>query len=148
MVSLTFFILAEASKTENTSPPMTIGYVMPLSMGFACSATRVLNMTAQQMPHIMARGTTGVPCDGHHRLKRHAIKASNYEYRTWFPWLLASTDPMIIFLAPYSKWSDWPRMVQRQRQYAPTIIAYLPYESFVMSTHFSDELWYAEAFTL
>ncbi len=65
-------------------------------------------------------------------------KHSSSDYDKWFQRLLKASEPMIIFVAPKSKWFDF---VKERRTHAPTIVAQLPFEDSVMSTTFSKEFW-------
>lgn len=60
------------------------------------------------------------------------------EYKKWMIGLFQTSDPMIIFLEPQSKWFD---VVTELRQHAPTIIVQMKFDDLVMSTTFTNEFW-------
>ena len=65
-------------------------------------------------------------------------KHSTGSYESCFPRLLQTSDPMIIFVEPGSKWIDF---VKTRRQHAPTILVGRKFSDMVMSTTFSDKFW-------
>ena len=60
------------------------------------------------------------------------------QYENWFKRILRSSEPMIIFVEPGSRWGDF---VKEQRTHAPTIVAQLAFEELVMSTTFTENFW-------
>ncbi len=52
--------------------------------------------------------------------------------------LFQTSDPIIIFLEPKSKWYD---IVQELRQHAPTLVVPLKFDDLVMSTTFTKQFW-------
>jgi len=65
-------------------------------------------------------------------------KHSVEKYENWFQRILRTSEPMIIFVEPGSKWFEF---VKKQRKHAPTIVAQLPFEELVMSTTFTEDFW-------
>eukprot|EP00558_Chaetoceros_sp_UNC1202_P000298 CAMPEP_0197260546 /NCGR_PEP_ID=MMETSP1429-20130617/84088_1 /TAXON_ID=49237 /ORGANISM="Chaetoceros sp., Strain UNC1202" /LENGTH=221 /DNA_ID=CAMNT_0042724789 /DNA_START=142 /DNA_END=807 /DNA_ORIENTATION=+ len=59
-------------------------------------------------------------------------------YKAWFQNLLRTSDAMIIFVEPGSKWYDW---VKEQRTHAPTIIVPFAFEDLDMANTFTKEFW-------
>jgi hypothetical protein len=60
------------------------------------------------------------------------------QYETWFDRILRTSEPMIIFVEPGSRWVDF---VLEHRKHAPTIVASLKFDDLVMSTTFQPNFW-------
>ena len=65
---------------------------------------------------------------------KHSVK----EYKKWMIGLFQTSDPIIVFVEPGSKWVD---EITEMRQHAPTIIAAMKFDDLVMSTTFTKEFW-------
>ena len=67
-------------------------------------------------------------------------KHSWFQYQEWFKYLLACTDPMVVFIQP-----DWAPFVIQHRQHAPTIIVdSLPFDNLTMPSRFAEAFWWDE----
>jgi len=65
---------------------------------------------------------------------KHGVK----QYEIWFDRILRTSEPMIIFVEPESRWLDF---VLEHRKHAPTIVATLKFDDLVMSTTFQPNFW-------
>ena len=65
-------------------------------------------------------------------------KHSAEEYKKWMINLFQTSDPMIIFLEPDSKWFD---IIKELRSHAPTLVVPLKFDDLVMSRTFTKEFW-------
>ena len=65
---------------------------------------------------------------------KHGVK----QYERWFNRILRTSEPMIIFVEPGSRWFDF---VKEHRTHAPTIIAPLKFDDLTMSTTFLPSFW-------
>jgi hypothetical protein len=65
---------------------------------------------------------------------KHGVR----QYENWFNRILRTSEPMIIFVEPGSRWFDF---VKEHRTHAPTIIAPLKFDDLIMSTTFLPSFW-------
>ena len=65
---------------------------------------------------------------------KHGVK----QYEKWFDRILRTSEPMIVFVEPGSRWFDF---VLEHRKHAPTIVATLKFDDLVMSTTFQPIFW-------
>ena len=65
---------------------------------------------------------------------KHSVR----QYEMWYQRILRTSEPMIIFVEPGSKWYTFTK---ENRSHAPTIVAQIPFDNLVMSTTFTKPFW-------